>query len=195
MSTGQELTLDALLRLVSQYFPHGLGIDDPGYDSSEEAHRLARRLEEARQDMRPWEGFIQRLREEFPDCLLWDKTLLWHDPCYNVQVSLPGVTIGGGRYDTVACLLSLLAPVYVLYASHLEEKPTGREAWTRYPPLPTEFQSHEARLARLVESSFGFTRLPNEVLFTPVPGFRPRTGHFISEEPQLIDLLFTPQRW
>ncbi|HEX8819859.1 MAG TPA: hypothetical protein VF794_08055 [Archangium sp.] len=93
--------------------------------------------------------------------------------------------------------MSQLAPVYALYASHMEEKGPGlpRDHWLRFPPLPPEFQAHETRLAALIESTFGFTRLPNDVLFTPVPDLVPQTATFGLGKAQLIDCLFTPYRW
>ncbi|PTL81969.1 hypothetical protein DAT35_19325 [Vitiosangium sp. GDMCC 1.1324] len=94
------------------------------------------------------------------------------------------------------CLLSKLAPVYALYASRMERStPPELKSWLRFPPFPPEFQSHEARLAGLTESTFGFTRLPNDVLFIPVPDLVPRSANYGPGEAQLIDCLFTCHRW
>ncbi len=95
----------------------------------------------------------------------------------------------------MVCLLSLLAPVYALYASHSLDTGSRVESWTRYPPLPPEFQPHEARLAALVEATFGATRLSNEVLFAPIAGLAPRTGTRAPGEALLADLLLTHDRW
>ncbi len=70
-----------------------------------------------------------------------------------------------------------------------------RDYWLRFPPFPPEFQPHEAKLAGLIESTFGFTRLPNDVLFTPVPNLVPRTANFGLGKARLIDCLFTDDRW
>ena len=85
-------------------------------------------------------------------------------------------------------MVSVLAPVYALYARHWKDDRTERETWLRYPPLPSEFQAHEAKLAALIESSFGAVRVPNEVLFTRVTGLRPRQHP--RREPWLAELLF-----
>ena len=69
--------------------------------------------------------------------------------------------------NAIGCMLSLLAPVYAVYATHHREEGLNKESWRRFPPLPPEFQAHGAKLATLVESSFGFSRLSNDVLFTP----------------------------
>jgi hypothetical protein len=191
-----KLTADALVQLVHRYYPAGFLIDEPQYAASEESQRLTALLHANAGGSPVWADFLQRLREEFPDSSLWDLTVPLLDPCYNVRVSLPGFVTGASQYDCVVCLLSQLAPVYALYASHTEKtSPPVRKAWLRFPPFPPEFQSQEAKLARLIESTFGFTRLPNEVLFTPVPDLVPRTSNLGLGEAQLIDCLFTSSRW
>jgi hypothetical protein len=190
-----ELTADALVQLVHRYYPAGLLIDEPRYKQSEEVQRLTALLQANAAGSPTWKEFIQRLRGEFPDSSIWDMTVPLMDPCYSVRVSLPGFETGASQYNGVVCLLSQLAPVYVLYASHTEEtSPPVRKAWLRFPPFPPEFQSQEVRLVRLIESTFGFTRLSNEALFTPVPDLVPRTANFGPGEAQLIDCLFTPHR-
>ncbi|WP_375771551.1 hypothetical protein NR798_11855 [Archangium gephyra] len=191
-----ELTAEALVQLVHRYYPAGLLIDEPQYKASEQSQRLTALLQANVGGAQSWKEFIQRLRGEFPDSSIWDMTVPLLDPCYSVRVSLPGFVTGDPQYNGVVCLLSQLAPVYALYASHTEEtSPPVRKAWLRFPPFPPEFQSQEAKLARLIESTFGFTRLPNEVLFTPVPDLVPRTANFGLGEAQLIDCLFVPHRW
>jgi hypothetical protein len=63
------------------------------------------------------------------------------------------------------------------------------------PLLPPEFQAHEAKLAGLIESTLGFSRLSAEVLFTPVPDLVPRTANHGPSEALLIDCFFTWDRW
>jgi hypothetical protein len=145
--------------------------------------------------MGAWKAFIQRVRDALPACSLWDMTLLIHDPCYRLRVSLPHQEPDGDRREEVVCLLSLLAPVYVLYASHMLYTGPFMEQWTRYPPLPPEFQACEAQLAKLVESSFSATRLPNEALFTPVPDMTPSGANLALGQARVADLLFTEDRW
>lgn len=192
-----ELTADALVQLAHRYYPADLRNDAPQYDESEEGQRLTALVHANVKPSSAWKDFIQRLRGDFPDCSIWDTTIPWHDPCYSVRVSLPGFVTGAPRYDCIVCLLSQLAPVYALYASHMEEKGPGlpRDYWLRFPPFPPEFQAQQEKLAGLIESTFGFTRLPNDVLFTPVPDLVPRTANYGPGEAQLIDLLFTCHRW
>lgn len=135
-----------------------------------------------------------RLSRELPDCWLWDTTVPSHDPCYECRVSLPGFQVGDPLHDCVVCMLSKLAPVYALYASHSDRSAPGGY-WMGFPLFPTEFQSLETKLAALIESTFGFTGLPNDVLFTLVPDLVPRTANYGPGQAQLIDCLFTRHRW
>lgn len=191
-----ELTANTLVQLVHRYYPAGLLIDEPQYKASEEIQRL-RELQHTHEQPSPtWVAFIIRLRQEFPDCWIWDTTVPFLNPCYSVRVSLPGFQEGDPLYDSVVCLLSQFAPVYALYASHRDEGTPGEEGyWMGLPPFPHKFQSQEARLAALIESTFGFTRLSNDVLLTPVPDLVPKTSNFVLGEAKLIDCLFTPYRW
>jgi len=187
-----DLSAAALIQFLRQYYPTGLWVDEPGYKESEQLQRL---LEEARKDTSAWKGFVQRVGEEFPHATLRDSTQLFYDPCYRLRISLPLPKEGEDARDELVCLVSLLAPAYVIYSSHTLKTGVSSEAWTRYPPLPPGLQPEEARLAALIESTFGATRLPNDVLFTPVPEMDPWGGNVGLGKARLIDLLFTEERW
>ena len=192
---SSDLTVDALIQLVHRYYPVGLTNGDPRYIESEQEQRIIPIVSADVGGTPQWKDFIRRIVQEFSDCLIWDTTTPYHDPCFSCQVSLPGFVMGNPRYDCVVFLLSRLAPVYAIYASHVDRsKLPERDYWVRFPPLPAEYQSHEARIAGLIESTFGFTRLSNDVLFTPIPDLVPRTGHLSLGEAKLIDCLFTPYR-
>jgi len=188
-------TREALHQLLRQYYPENLLVDEPGYKESEQARRLTQRLKEAEQDMSAWKTFVQRVRQELPDCGFWDTTLLFLEPCYSLRVLLPETGNNKNRSDAVVCLLSVLAPVYAVYASHNDETGEDPETWVRFPPLPPAFQPYEERLARLIETTFGATRLPEEVLFFPIPELSPRTGNTLPGTDRIIDLLFMTHIW
>jgi hypothetical protein len=92
-------------------------------------------------------------------------------------------------------LLSRLAPVYALYASHYTNRLSGGEAWWRFAPFPPQYQEHEAKLAALIEATLGFTRVSTEALLTPVPDLAPVSGNAVLGEAVLADCLFTRVRW
>jgi len=61
----------------------------------------------------------------------------WHNPCYNVRVSNPGFVIGDLVFDEMVGLVSTLAPVYALYASHTDKASLPeRKDWLRFPLHP-----------------------------------------------------------
>lgn len=184
---------DALVRLVHCYFPFGICNDDPRYRESEEGQRLTRLLQANEQPSPTWKDFTRRVAHEFPDCKIWDTTVPWHEPCNSIRLSLPGS--GGPRDDCIVGLLSQLAPVYALYASHTDKSLPGADYWLCFPPFPPEFQAHETKLAGLIESTLGFSRLPNATVFTPVPDLVPRSANYGLGKAQLIDCLFTWHRW
>jgi hypothetical protein len=190
-----EPTPEALIQLLRRYYPAGLEHWDPRYATSEEAQRLDQLLRAARQDSSAWAGFLQRLRAELPQCRILEMTNLWHDPCYTCRVWLPGVEVGGDRFDAVVCLLSLLAPVYALYGCHARLDGPSAEWAPRLSAFPQELQPHEARLATLIETTFGATRLSEDVLSTPIPELVPRSGSLELGQAKLIDCLFTDHRW
>jgi len=191
-----ELTGEALVQLVHRYYPAGLENYDPRYKESEEAQRLRALLETHVGGTPAWKDFIQRLEREFADCSIWDSTIPRHDPCYSVRVSNPGFVTGDLVFDKVVGLVSTLAPVYAIYASHTDKASLPeRKSWLRFPPFPSRLQPIEAKLAGLIESTFGYTRLPNDILLIPVPDLVPSTANYVLGEALLIDCLFTRHRW
>lgn len=191
-----DLTAERMLHCAHHYYPAGLEKEDPRYAISEETQRLDAILQQHSQGSLEWKRFVERLSIEFPGCTLWDTTVPRHDPCYTCRVSLPGFVTGAARQDFVVCMLSQLSPVYALYASHVDKTMLSeREYWVRFPPFPSEFAAHEKKLSHLVESTFGFTRLDNDVLFLPVRDVVPRTVNFGLGEARLVDCLFTAHRW
>lgn len=151
-----NLTRDEFVQLVHRYYPTNIEAEDPRYMESEEAQRLNALLQTHQEPLPAWTGFIQCLHKEFPTCSIWDTTVPHADPCYSCRVSLPGFVTGALLYNCVVCLISQLAPVYALYASHVDRaKQPERDYWLRFPPFPPEFQAHEAKLAVLIESIFG----------------------------------------
>ncbi|WP_309888794.1 hypothetical protein [Archangium sp.] len=190
-----DLFTDALVRLVHCYYPSGLRNDDPGYRESEEGQRLTRLLLAHVQRSPSWRVFTWRVVQLFPNRYIWDTTVPMNDPCHSIRVSLPGFVEGAPRYDCVVALLGQIAPVYALYASHRDSSGPEVKSWMSLPPFPPEYQEHEAKLAALIEITFGFTRLSNDTLLTPVPDLVPRSANHGPGEARLIDCLFTSNRW
>jgi hypothetical protein len=185
-----DLSPQSLLEVLRPYYPLEFTSGGPRYEASEEGQRLRQHIDSIRADSRAWSGFVKQVEEVFPGCDVSNSLPSFYTPSFRCQINLPGMQPWRERTeeDSVVGMISALTPVYVLYARHWKDDRTERETWTRYPPLPAAFQAHEAKLATLIESTFGATRLPNDVLFTRVPGLRSLRRQ--NREPWLAELLF-----
>jgi hypothetical protein len=191
----ERFSAGALVELVRRYYPTGLYGDDPRYQESTEYQRLRDLYRKAQEDDATWQRFLQHVREQIPECSVFDMPGLPYDPSRRVRVYLPDSQVLAGEHKAVVAILSILAPVHILHASHekvdLDEERATSRTW--FPPLPPEFQPYEARLDALVRDSFGSVRLPNDVLFTPVPELQ--LGNEDLGEGKLIHCLFTHNIW
>ncbi len=184
----------ALVDLVHRYYPAGIHGDDPRHRESEEYKRLTAARLAAQKDDGAWKEFRRRVREQLPECRQWELPGLLYDPSRRLRVHLPLSQVSEGEHKDVAVLTSILAPVHLIYASHTVS--TGEETSESrafFAPLPPEFQSLEAKLDALVRDSFGTVRLPNEILFTPVPDLQ--VGNTDFGKVQLLHCLFTDNIW
>ncbi|HYO57213.1 hypothetical protein [Archangium sp.] len=185
----------ALVELVRRYYPRGLYGDDPQYRESKEYQRLRDLHRKIQEDDATWQRFLQRVREQIPECTVYDMPGLPYDPSRRVRVYLPDSPLPTGEHKAVVAITSILAPVHILHASHekvdLDEELATSQTW--FPPFPPEFQPYEAKLDALVRDSFGSVRLPNDVLFTPVQDLQ--IGNYALGEGTLIHYLFTDNIW
>ena len=213
-----SLDIDSLLTLMRAYYPSGIDAEDPRYRQTEQAKRLKALMDGMARAMGArdmltdglapvpdevlelgatvaafgaWPSFVQRLRDEFPDCKVWDKTVPWYDPSYVCQISWPNGEYGESARDAVVGVLSLLAPVYAIFGVRQAGQ---REHWMRFPPLPGDFQIREAQLASLIETEFGFVRLDNDTLTVPMGDLVPSDGNLVLGEARLVDCLLTTER-
>jgi hypothetical protein len=194
---SQDFSARALIALAHRYYPANLlSEDDPRYRASSEYERLTVLRRDEWANSGPWNAFVARLREEFSASNVWDLPYLLYEPSRYCRVRLPGtgLTPGEGELKEVVCMLSVLAPVYCIFGSH-QRSENRRTVWNEmhFPPLPPEYQQLETRCATLIESTFGVTRLPNDILFVPVPDLS--LGNLTLGEVRLIDCLFSTNRW
>ncbi|MDY7232965.1 hypothetical protein [Hyalangium rubrum] len=192
-----RFTAEALIQLVHRYYPAGVHRDDPSHSSTEEHQRLEALRQAAVQDVTSWEAFLQRIRDELPGCRVWDYPTIRYDPAREARVAQPNSSLATPEVKEVkevVLLVSILAPVHCLYASQHRYTDSRRgESTVFYSPLPSEYQAYEAKVDQLVEAFFSSVRLPNEVLFTPVPDLQ--VGNTGLGQAKLIDCLFTDHRW
>lgn len=191
---SQPLTAEALLRLVYRYFPAGAHVYEPRYESSDEFKRLDKLRRAAVEDQRAWKAFLQRIEEELPEAGVWDYPNIRYDPAYSVRVLLPGYPTGAPEHKEVVVMVSILAPVHILYGTHSKHVHEHRtESISYQPPLPPEFQPIAEKLEALAIEAFGTTRLPPDLLSTPVPDLY--VGNTGFGKVTLADCLFGDYRW
>jgi hypothetical protein len=192
-----RFSAEALIQLVHRYYPAGIHRDDPRHPTTEEHQRLEALRRAAVGDTAAWQAFLHRIREELPGSRVWDHPTIRYDPAREARIALPNPKLATPEVKEVkevVLLVSILAPVYCLYASHHKYMGEQKaEAVVFYPPLPSEYQVHEAKLEQLVQAAFSTVRLPSEVLFTPVPDLQ--VGNTGFGQARLIDCLFTDHRW
>lgn len=189
-----SLTATQLIKLIHRFYPRNVYTTDARYDSQAEALRLRELREKAQEESGAWNTLLQRIQQEIPGCSLWELPYLLYDPCRCVRVSLTDSPAGASEQKAAVLLVSVLAPVHHIYASfqRVENKQVVEQRlW--HPPLPNEYQALEARLNSLAQSVLGTSRLPNEILFTPVPDIQ--VGNLDLGRVQLIHCLFTDRLW
>jgi len=188
-------TTEELQRLVHRFYPANLHVDAPSYKSSPEYRQLEAARQAATANRGQWAELLARLRATVPEgTRVEDWTALRYDACRRCRLYPPGTARGARDVKAVVGLASILAPVYAVYASHqLVEGRRVVHTHLDFPPLPAELESMEALLASALEGTFGFVRLPNEVLFAPVTDLQIGDKH--PHEVQLIDAMFTEDRW
>ncbi len=192
MSTS--LAVPYLIDLIHRFYPRNIYTTDARYDSQAEAIKLRELRKTAQEESSAWNTLLQRIRQELPGCSLWELPYLLYDPCRCVRVSLEDSPMGASEQKAAVLLVSVLAPVYHIYASfqRIESKQVVEQrVW--HPPLPLDYQSLEARLDSLAHSVLGTSRLPNEILFAPVPDIQ--VGNLDLGRAQIIHCLFTDQLW
>jgi hypothetical protein len=190
----ERFSAESLIKLVHQYFPAGIHGDDPRHRLTEEYKRWDALRWAAYEDTRAWKSFRQRVREQLPECVQWDLPGLPYDPSRHVRVYLPGTNKTQRERKCIVVFVSILAPVHFLHASQevdLNEEESSSEVL--FPPFPPELQPLEAELDALVRESFASVRLPNDVLFTPVPDLQ--VGNTSFEKVKLLHCLFSDHLW
>ncbi|WNG40604.1 hypothetical protein F0U61_48145 [Archangium violaceum] len=192
-----DISAPQLLELVHRYYPTNLYSSEVGYHESEQYQRLEEARDVAMGQSTIWKGCLARLREALPECKVQDWTALFsNDNCWRVRVYLPEVLkLPGGAEEVraVVVLVSILAPVYVLYSSFQQYSDKGASlSRTFYEDMP-ETKSYADKVEAIVRDVLHVRRLPNETLFTPVPDIQVRNTSL--GEAKLIDCLFTDDRW
>ena len=192
-----DISAPRLLEVVHRYHPTNLYSGEAGYYESAQYQRLEEARDEAMKHPALWKRCLARLSEVLPECKVQDWTTLFsNDNCWRVRVYLPEVVkLPGGveEFRAVVVLVSILAPVYVLYSSFQRNSEQGASPSTTFYEDVPETKAHADKVEAIVREMLNVHRLPNEMLFTLVPDIQVRNTRL--GEAKLIDCLFTDDRW
>lgn len=178
--------------MVHRFYPANLYDSDPKYKESIEFRRLySARLASQEHSGPWWTHFLDEIEKALPGHDVQDWTYLPHDNCWRCRVYLPGAKDRTSKTASVA-LLSILAPVYVVYTSHVDFDGSKWRSSVSYQPR-SETSAQGRVIESLITSIFDFTRLPPDVLFTPVPDIQ--CFNVDLGQATLFDCLFTDDRW
>lgn len=156
-----------------------------------------------------WKLFGQRCEQAFPDREVWDESGPFFDPGYRYSIHPAGYVSpptnpppGSGSpapeiwlppevrqrgFDPVVCMVSVLAPVYMIYTHvPIPDEPTD----IRLGDFPERYHDRVDRLCALAEQTFGFWRLDEHILRQPLSDVQPSDSHHLNTI--LAHCLFTP---
>ncbi|AKJ08335.1 hypothetical protein ATI61_1255 [Archangium gephyra] len=189
----KPFTVSELMEVCRQYYPAGRTLDDHEHGASPEWHRFHSRWHEAMADRSRWLTLRGALEDAFPGNVVGDATAYTHDGGYrcSVQAIEPGDKADGVSLEVVGCV-SLLAPLYFVYGTQHRYRGGRREnpaAAFFLEALPETLTSSASKVARAIESVFGYQPLPVQWASVPVAGVC--LDHFEPAEATLFRALFT----
>lgn len=194
---NEDFSASRLVELLHRYYPVNLHGGQKGYDESEQYQRMSELRAHALKNPTKWKRLLERLREALPECRVQDWSVLFSDDnCWRVRVYLPEVLKhpeGVEEARAVVVLVSILAPVYVLYSSFQKYSKQGASPSTLFYEDVPETKSYADKVEGIVRDVLHVHRLPNETLFTPVPNIQ--CGNVLLGQAKVIDCLFTDDRW
>ena len=132
---SKEWTAGELVELVHNYYPANAYED--GFQSAESQRLLALRDRMEEEWATRWKPFIDHLRTLVPPENVWDlsRPVRVH-ASYRVRIYIPGSVRGAGSQIAVFGVLSLLAPLYIVFTSY-EDYADGKYSYrVFYEPRP-----------------------------------------------------------
>ena len=160
-------TAEQLVSIVSQYWPS----DMEAYlhpDSHPEFARLGERWQQELAQMERWEAFIRGLESELPAFSFGNITAT-PDACLRCGVYNIHDKPTSNYWVVIGCM-SILAPVYTVYAARIEViegKHAGEKLF--FGPFPPEMQPVADAISRRLEATFDVSARPRAVAEMPVP--------------------------
>lgn len=163
-------TAEQLLAIARDYFrPDDPYEGPPPYDMPEilRFYRLWEQ-QKARYISR-WSALVRALERELPTFTLRQMTGVIDSSLKVGAYPARGQPLPPVPWAVVGCL-SILAPIYTVYAVAYESADDGRpQGRVLYGPLPPEMRHPADVIARQIEKDFEATALPPDIAATPIP--------------------------
>jgi hypothetical protein len=213
-----DVTQEELVRIAHQYYPRGF---PPEEDDPREPTPAHHRTPEHQRFMAAWEHalrweawgtFMEELRSTFPNYGIGGGTQPFVSACLRCQIYKTEPQRDGDQLVTrVAAAVSVLAPLYVVYATtqrwHPQPQQERSHAATVNPAFrlrrsspphltfepPSDLKPQAAALANLVERVLECRPFPLQLARVPLPGIRIGQLNILSSDPPptLLDALFS----
>jgi hypothetical protein len=192
-----KLTVEELIARASHYWPADFEWHERGARAPENDRRLALCKQQWQLRGEQWSALVADVRQELPGYAIRDATAP-SEPCFRCAIRPPKEELKPGLEQVVVGCLSMIAPVYAVYAFQCEYRRGKRLQNSNerlfLDQLPPEMRKPADVVARKIEARFGVERLTPEVAATPVPlyvdiTFPPHATLFhalISEQPDSI---------
>lgn len=184
-----------LLEIAYLYYPHRVEYDRTS-EPSPELRRLREAATHAWEQTTSWDQLLARLRLALPGFWISDEMIPRLGGAYGCRVYPPEYShYGLPESLTAVGMVSYLAPVYLVYSSFQQCDP--QDVQRDLPPVLSyhpegEIALYARTLAETIEAVFGYSPLPLDIAFMPVPDIQ--VGDLRYGTARLIDVLFTDDR-
>lgn len=184
----RAFTRAELLRIAHDHYPPGSTVFIDIDRSTPEFQRFSAAWKKALTWER-WTSLLGGLRAAFPGLPVGNVTQPSMSACLRCCVYLESPLPDGGRVLTrLAGAVSVLAPLYLVYATVQHIRADGTYSQPRYfLQPPDEIRPHAELLVQHLERELDYRPFPLELANVPVPG---RCVYFLNGgEPSLLDAL------
>jgi hypothetical protein len=165
------MTVEELIDRARDYWPADFEWFLKGEETPETARRDALRRQVWRERGKQWLAMVEDLKQDLPGFSIRDVTAP-SDYCLRCAAYPPAEQKKPPLVQVVVGCLSMIAPVYTVYALHYEYRPRKRPPMSNHQlfldELPPELRGPADAIARRMET-LGVSRLPPDVAATPVP--------------------------
>jgi hypothetical protein len=182
------MPLDDLLAIVYEYYPRHLSHGDPEHNVTAQTQRLLDARQRAWQGRAVWDTFTARMRGRHPDLGFEDASYLQHDACFWLRMSTTPVNPSTKAWTVVGVCVSVIAPLYVVYVSHMRDVDGIETADVCYEPDADARPLYD-EMTREVEATFGYRPVPPKLGLVRVPDVQ--LDPHEAGEATLYDCLFT----